>query len=50
MYPNLDFWFENKPSGNPVLAQIVGENIRVLCSNYCFDFEKKANFSQKIGK
>jgi hypothetical protein len=18
MYPNLDFWFENKPSGNPV--------------------------------
>jgi hypothetical protein len=21
MYPNLDFWFENKPSGNP--AQVL---------------------------
>jgi hypothetical protein len=20
MYPNWDFWFENKPSGNPALA------------------------------
>jgi hypothetical protein len=21
IYPNLDFWFENKPSGNPGTAQ-----------------------------
>jgi hypothetical protein len=22
IYPNLDFWFENKPSGNPALNDV----------------------------
>jgi hypothetical protein len=30
IYPNLDFWFENKPSGNPVL-HITKDQVCQIC-------------------
>jgi predicted metalloenzyme YecM len=30
IYPNLDFWFENMPSGNPGSSDKVGEMMIVI--------------------
>jgi hypothetical protein len=41
IYPNLDFWFENKPSGNPAVVErakcnIVNGNIAIcIIVLYC---------------
>jgi hypothetical protein len=40
MYPNLDFWFENKPSGNPVFHPTDSEDLK--------EFEWKKKFSDTI--
>jgi hypothetical protein len=43
IYPNLDFWFENKPSGNPGIVagaeqpQIIGFFISNLARVHCMD-------------
>jgi hypothetical protein len=34
MYPNLDFWFENKPSGNPDHSNKKHDENRVLIHNF----------------
>jgi hypothetical protein len=49
MYPNLDFWFENKPSGNPALLCCNGRKlakffqlvIRHKVDEYVFCAEKR---------
>jgi hypothetical protein len=37
-YPNLDFWFENKPSGNPALRFGFQLLKYFLCLNSIFGF------------
>jgi hypothetical protein len=36
IYPNCDFWFENKPSGNPAEGRSAGA-IKRVHSNLCFE-------------
>jgi hypothetical protein len=45
IYPNLDFWFENKPSGNPGVA---GRNVEIkLYMNGKYIFPRHTKYPEK---
>jgi hypothetical protein len=50
MYPNWDFWFENKPSGNPDVD--VSKEIRIvfMSKDLRKSIDRRAAFFSRPGK
>jgi hypothetical protein len=51
MYPNLDFWFENKPSGNPGYNYIhLREQKKVIFYRLIVFIQMPSKFFEQIGR